>query len=408
MSNRPIDDIGERAKYKAAVFAGSEFTLDEYTGEPLIAGDSDTDHVIPLVKIKEMFPRLSDEQLKALANGRYNYAETNSSLNRSKGGLDNIEYVIRESKKGNPVDPATATRMVAKQGTATVTMGVRAPVMYMENFVDDAKEFAVTKAYLDKESLNAATQAAILSGTVSVIRNIRDVSAGEKTGKEALKDVASDVGGAAVAAYSVKFVTKGIAEGLGLSENSAVILAAGTIQIAKTAVAYVNGEITYERMQDEVAEKGGMIVAAYIGKNIGAAVGTAVGGAVGGYVGAFVGEVITTAICANIVEEIRGSRAFSDDISRSVSLARRAEREIQTSSERLKKIIDRENHDFLVKTDRGYNIMMEGILSCNYAKVKDGIMLIGTKFGMDEEELMAGTVERGHIFDHVDDVIEIC
>lgn len=64
---------------------------------------TDDDHITPLKVIEERFPNLSSEQQEQIANQYYNLALTNSKLNRSKGALENHEYLQRQFKTGQGV-----------------------------------------------------------------------------------------------------------------------------------------------------------------------------------------------------------------------------------------------------------------------------------------------------------------
>ena len=111
MAKRELDDIANRKKYKEEKFNGKRSMKDEYTGERIFYGNAkdakykhsstaDSDHVTSIEVVKKRYGDLKPEQQKKLANNeKYNYAMTDASLNRSKGGLENHEYLARKLKR---------------------------------------------------------------------------------------------------------------------------------------------------------------------------------------------------------------------------------------------------------------------------------------------------------------------
>ena len=277
------------------------------------------------------------------------------------------------------------------------------------------------------ESLNAATNAAIFAGAISIVENIRDVTAGKKEGQEAARDVVQDTAGAAGTAYAMKAISMGIQKGIPLSDEAVSVLATGSVKIARSAGRLVQGQLTSEEFQEEVAETAGMVMAAYIGKEIGGFIGAGAGAVIGGLlipgvggeigawagekVGKFIGEMITTAVCSSIIEETRRmkrrDKAFEAENRCLTELAREAEKEIRVSQERMKEMIEKENRELLEVTGSGYRQMMDGILEADYTRIYSGILQIGSKFGLEETELSRGTVKKGSIFEHRGEVLAI-
>ena len=118
MANRPIDDpyhrINANDSYKNQVFDGKKTTVDAYTGKKIYYGNAadakrmhsidrtaDVDHITPIAKVRDRYGDLSIEQQRKIANNpNYNYAMTNSELNRhGKNALENHEYLAKELGK---------------------------------------------------------------------------------------------------------------------------------------------------------------------------------------------------------------------------------------------------------------------------------------------------------------------
>ena len=126
---RDIDDVSKRNRYKDEQLGNKMSRKDDYTRERKFKGNKadakhrhpsnktlDTDHITPLNVVKKRYPELTKEQQQKLANNaQHNYALTNSKLNRSKGDLENHEYLIRQFKKGEGENLETTTRMLAKE-----------------------------------------------------------------------------------------------------------------------------------------------------------------------------------------------------------------------------------------------------------------------------------------------------
>ena len=125
---REIDDIAKRKKYKQNQYGDRKSRKDDYTGERVFSGNtkkaikkhpidkiSDTDHVTPIKVVQSRYKGLSDDQQRIIANSEHNYAITNSKLNRSKGGLENHEYLMRQTLKGENPGLKTSAKMLEKE-----------------------------------------------------------------------------------------------------------------------------------------------------------------------------------------------------------------------------------------------------------------------------------------------------
>lgn len=398
------------------------------------------DHDDPLAKIHERHKHtdyLNDDDLKLAGNRKDNLIAKQAKANISKRDDYNVDAMRNPNKAyGNELKPkAKAVEVVRgeknKLETDAILYGKSAQRRLYVSIVTGIKEiddfFQVFRSEefkrMNEAGIDAATAAAIFAGTMSVVSNTFSVIRGEEDGKEAAKNIVVDTVGAGSIAYVTKIATDGISNGLGVSTGTAALIATGTVQISKNVASYLKGEITSEQLQEKVLETSAMLVAGYIGKSVGSFVGRGIGTAigtvicpgagtligeeVGAQIGAFVGEIITSAVCVEVIGTLKYSKEFSKQNSHAIMMAHRAEDEIRKSQERLKNLIKKENMDFLEKTDVGFAQMMQGIYDCNYNDVKMGILQIGSKFGMTEEELTEGTVKKGHIFDHQSDVLVI-
>lgn len=107
-----VDDINRRNNaansYKNRSFGKKKSVIDEYTGDKIFYNankhinekQSNVDHIVPLdEQIRRYGSDLTPEQIRTMANADANLANTNASLNKSKGALNNHEYIAKNILK---------------------------------------------------------------------------------------------------------------------------------------------------------------------------------------------------------------------------------------------------------------------------------------------------------------------
>lgn len=415
---RETDDLSKRKIYKENKYGDKRSVRDEYTGERVFKGNkqdaahrhpidkvSDTDHITPIKTVNERYSGLTKEQRKKLANNEHNYAITNSKLNRSKGGLENHEYLKREIKNGEGVDLKTSVKMLEKEAESRVAMRTQATVMYSENLVHKITDgnFAEKVSSLNKAGREEALNSAIFASALSVTTNTISVIKGEKNSKEAVTDTVKDV----VTATALGYTTGVVMKQLAWEHTEASLFVNGSIQIAKQAVSLANGQISSKEFFEKTAETAAYITAGYIGKSIGGAIGGVLIPipVVGSYIGQYVGEVVTTMVCSEIINTVRFSKEFEKHNSKFISLCKRAESEIKESRKRLEYIINKENNELIEKVSAGFENIMEGIRNNSFESISNGFSLIGEKFNLTEDELKKGLLTKENIFADTDEEI---
>lgn len=366
MSDREIDDVTKRNNYKKAILNGKKSTIDEYEAKRIFEGNkkdairrhpsnktTDTDHITPIAVVENRYGDLSKEQQTKLANNeKYNYALTNSKLNRSKRGLENHEYLLRKVKKvtisvkngdfSGAGEKGTevlklAPRMLSKEAKSRARMAVDGNYYRAVNAKD--KLSADSKRYGDSFAAGAteALTGALIPLTVEAVSQMCKVASGEKSLGEAAGDMAKYTVGTAVVGGARRLIVDQANFMMTNSGNPLFQKIASSGQIGQiTAVAlivadsaerYLNGEIDGREFIAEIGEKGTMMVAGMIGGEIGSEIGTFLGLAAGGLVGAAAGKVIgkvlgtviTTAACSGIilvssaVKDIRETVKHLDD-----------------------------------------------------------------------------------------------
>lgn len=187
---REHDDINKRRKYAEERFDGKKSIIDDYTGERIFKGNSsesinkhpiskttDVDHITPIAVLKKRYSGiLTDEQIRIIANNAHNYALTNSSLNRTKGGKTNLSYLCDQFEKGTPEDLRTTTRMITKQVESSITVNVQATGMIAKN-VGDA---VVKKGELFYEGATESVIDNVIPLTTTAIANMIEIAQGKK------------------------------------------------------------------------------------------------------------------------------------------------------------------------------------------------------------------------------------
>lgn len=438
MANRQIDDpyhrINAKDSYKNKVFNGKKTSVDAYTGEKIYYGNApdakrlhgidrtaDVDHVTPIAKVKERYGDLSIEQQRKIANNpEYNYAMTNSELNRhGKNALENHEYLKKKLyqnadalKEGDFDDAIIGTKelinetpkMLSAETKSRVGMAAEGNIYRLKNISEQAHRFLDEEDWdrLNRAGVNQAISAAKYAATISVIRNALSVVKGDEGIKDAADNYIKDTATAAAIGYATGFT----AEKYGISTGDAAIIVNGSIQIASQIYAYVNGDVDESQLIQNVADNSAYLASAYIGKVFGGAIGTA-GGPVGIFVGQYIGEMITTAFCSNVIDYIHAERVANKHHKQMLTLARNAEIEIIDSQDRLILLVNEENNQFVDTLNLGYDRFVDGLLNDNYEDASLGLATIGEGFGIEPDKLKQGHVEEGNVFGNKNRIINM-
>lgn len=266
MASRELDDVYKRISsqnsYKNRVFDGKRSITDEYTGERIFYGNSsdaehlhglnktaDVDHITPIAKIKERYGDLEIEQQRKLANNeQYNYAMTNSELNRiGKNSSENHVYLAEKAKSGvesllsGDLQGAKkelsetanqASRMLSKETKSRIGMAIEGNTMRIGNAINDIKaglsgieetippitsiaQIGNNVSEMTSDFAIGASEAMTVSAMplmVLGVQNICEVASGQKTMEEAgaeMGEAALEIG---VIGGGVKLAEKTISE----------------------------------------------------------------------------------------------------------------------------------------------------------------------------------------------------
>ena len=292
-----VDDINRRSNapdsYKNRSFGNKKSVIDEYTGERIFYDankhsnktQSNVDHIVPLdEQIRRYGSDLKPEQIREMANADLNLANTNASLNKSKGALNNHEYLAKKyteagaakvndvseaifgkkvfkTKKGavDCPDAITSLNMLKEEAKAEAHIQTQATKYKIANKVDELKNSKIISSKLDaaapsvKKATSAGSEAAFVTATVSGLTNLVGVVKGEQDIKQAVKNVGKDT-------------VRSFGSGAGIS-----LVQDGVVAVAKKAGAKDFAKLAGKNlpiMQLTMAVEIGGIVANYLDGNI--------------------------------------------------------------------------------------------------------------------------------------------
>jgi hypothetical protein len=434
---REIDDVYKRKKYKEQQYGDKKSRIDDYTGERVFMGNerdakykhptnktSDTDHITPIGVVEERYKWLSKEQKQTLVNNeKHNYATTNSKLNRSKGDLENREYLIRQIKKGEPENLKTSATMLANEVDSRVHMDAEATTMYAKNVSDiiapKATEIANQTINMAKSAsgsfVTGATDTLVKSViplTAEAVRKLCKVANGEESLGDAAEEMGKVVVDVAVAGGTNKLLLDVVNSQLRNSKNAVFSKLANSNEVAQiitvavivkeSAVKYINGEIDGKEFIEEVGVKGASMVAGMIGGSIGGeigvilggiagtvalpGVGTAAGVVTGKVIGEILGTIITTVACSSIVSVYNTSKHLTDyklKENQIKKLEAEALNEMENQRNKFRSIVEREYKWWDEEIKDGFNMILSSACEQNFnlQGVTDGLDKILALFG---------------------------
>lgn len=434
---REIDDVYKRKKYKEQQYGDKKSRIDDYTGERVFTGNereakykhptnktSDTDHITPISVVEERYKLLSKEQQQTLVNNEnHNYATTNSKLNRSKGDLENHEYLIRQIKKGDQENMKTSASMLVTEVDSRVHMDAEATTMYAENV---SEAIAPKATEIAKETTNVAKSAggSLVTGatdtlvksaiplTAEAVRKLCKVANGEESLGDATKEIGKVVVDVAVAGGTNKLLLDVVNSQLRNSKNTVLSKFANSNEVAQivtvalivkeSAVKYINGEIDGKEFIEDVGVKGATMVAGMIGGSIGGEIGTILGGiagtialpgigtaagaVAGKVIGEILGTIITTVACSAIVSVYNTSKHLNDYKLKESQIKRletEALNEMENQRNKFRSIVEREYKYWDEEIRDGFDMILSSACeqTFNLQGVTDGLDKILALFG---------------------------
>lgn len=372
VANRKFDDVYKRKKYKDTRYGEKKSCQDDYTGERIFRGNereslykhpinktSDTDHITPGKVVQERYLGLTDEQKKVLANDESNYAITSSRLNRSKGDLENHEYLMRQLKKGEPEDLKTSVRMVTKEIDSRIHMDIAASGMYIQNAVADAKK-ALTASAVPLAILAAQNLVAVANNEKTFSEAAKDV--GVMAGKVATAGVVTGFAFRAFVTPAPDYVVADMTKVGNIAQIGNVIIVADLI--TRTTARYLNGEISGEEFFYDIGNDAvGMIGGVLSHKLF----------TMCSLPGPILASMIGSAVCREIYAQANKLREEKKDNQEIREIAEAANAELKVQQEELHRLME-ESHAFWAKEmDESFRGIAEGLVTSNVSEVNQNL-----------------------------------
>ena len=287
---KQVDDLGRRNyrkdSYKNRYFKGKRIQIDEYTGEKIYYSSKNKyrtnktcniDHIKPIDGlIKRYNGKLTVKEIKALANSDFNLAATSEKLNKSKGALENHQYLIRQIKSKNPENIKTTYNMLKTQVESE--LAINATVATKKLIDTSGKLLNIDKGVLSDSSIKygmlvgnsvySGTEASLISLTTSTINNIVSVAIGEKDIDKATKDVFNDAKSSFVISSGVNLINNSILNKFPLDKMAISKISSSAI-IGNIVFKYINGEISEKECVSDIIINGiGEIARGLSGTNV--------------------------------------------------------------------------------------------------------------------------------------------
>lgn len=429
MANRGIDDVYRRINakdsYKKRKFGDKKSVTDDYTSERIFYGNdenaihkhpmektADIDHVTPIAVVKERYGNLTVEQQRKLANNeKYNYAMTNSELNRNsrtgKNALENHEYLAK--KIGEVIDTAKSGdlagtvdgvkdlskksgRMLAAEGKSRTGMAIEATGMRIENTVERVKhnmQQVSQNASVTKERFVDGSTTAIEGSAIPLlvesVHNLYLVANGEKELDEAAKDMGKYTIDVGIAGGIMQIISTGVNNKLKDSKKKVLQKLANSNQISQVIsvsllikdalVKYINGEIDGKGFFNEIGEKGvGLFSSGF--------------GAVAGQalipipvVGAFIGSIVISTVSCGIYKEYISINEYTQKIEKVNHIAEQALKEMEIQRNNIEEIIKQQFGEWDNQFCLGFNQIFDAIMQDHVEEIFLGLDRILSVFG---------------------------
>jgi hypothetical protein len=177
-----------------------------------------------------------------------------------------------------------------------------------------------------KAGVESAKIGGVISGGINSAKNIYAYSKGDKTGKEALHDMAVDTSKATATAYAsgatssliggvLKSSNNQIAQNLAKGSTPTVILQTGLI-LAKQTKELLSGNINATEFAKNIGQEGTTLATSLTGANLGAVLGTAimpgVGTIVGGVIGGMTASIMSSAVYSELQKSIHDTKISNE------------------------------------------------------------------------------------------------
>lgn len=440
MGYRPTDNVTARNKILQAELDGKISAQNEYSqktdivytkkGTSIARGTDkllDHDHITPVDVIDGRYSYLSEEQRRHIASeSKSNLAITSAKINRSKGALENHEYLAREYKKAKKLQ-----REAKEIKNTSMSANDKKKVKELEKQADEIIKNInnIAKPMLKKECQARSIQTCqaqvynVSSAITSdknknqIIKRLCDESVssavavvkGEQQLDEAIVRVTMDTG-----AYGTQLVlTEVVVNDLSsvafdlLKKNPKLLnTLKGTtntvLQIYEAAsmiitniVDYVNDNISEEELFDSVCKGGATLILAQV-----------IGGAVAGPLGILLGSVVCSGISIlydEFADALRGPKKQTEQYLKEVEfLTKEAKQELDNLQNYMKSTIMPMLEEEKDSIDKGIGLLVTSICECNVEQAVDGLNVMLSSYS---EKVQFTTMDEFDDFFFDDDSI---
>lgn len=378
-----VDDFARRNtnqnSYKNRYFEGKRISVDEYTGENIYYSSnnyfttkttSNIDHIVPIDQLIKRYGQDIDKSaLKDIANSDYNLAATSEALNKAKSNLSNHEYLLRQLKNGNPEDFATTYNMISKEISSEAAIRAEVTSIKVSQQMNKISKGTINFDYGKSigKAVDAGTSSALIALTVSACNNLAMVAAGEKSTKDALKDVANDTSKSFISTGGLSLAKDGFAEickkcgakdiGKFLGKELPVAEITMAVMVSDSVISFLSGEMSEEECATEILLNGAGILAFKVGAMC------------GGPAGAVIASIVVSQISATVLKYQQEQKITKKRMAKFNRIVSDALIALEKQKNILNKLREEEN----LKISRAFDIGLEYIQISALQNDIDGI-----------------------------------
>lgn len=404
--------------FKNRSFDGGRITTDAYTGKQVYysangvsrSGNdarhyttkttSNVDHVTPIdVLIERYGDKIPVEDLKIIANSDYNLAITNEALNKQKGGMTNLEFLLQQLKNGTPENAETTIRMLSAQLKSETNIKVDISELLVKEFCRTGIATAQTAGKVFAQGASDALAASVIPLVIKGTQDLCHVASGDMTLKEATEDVGKLGGSILVSGGTTRLATYALSHSLINSKNEILtrfaeanqigtVLVVGSL-VAKAAGKYLNGEVDEAGFIDEIGQDGLSMISGMLASK---AVVSLLGGATGLVAAAtpVLAAMIASAACSEIYSKAKKVLQEQRDNLEIQHIADTASAEIAKQQIELKRLMGESHAKWLDDMHTAFEKIAFGLTNGNVLQTNDGLCQIMSLYHVDASLYQSG------------------
>ncbi len=232
--------------------------------------------------------------------------------------------------------------------------------------------------------VQAAAAGAIIGGGISTVKNMIDVSQGNKDLEEATREIMKDttkagVRGGAVGAGGT--VVRHGAKKAGIKalqkSNTATAIAAGTIEVGVAIYDYAKGDISAEEAMEKIGQTGTSTASSiYVGAAAGAVFGPA-----GAAIGSVAGYIVASNVYQSCVAIFKHANLVEEEAARIVALYEESTKQLREQRQQFEQLIEERLEIRKEAFDDCFSIIDTGLQTANPANTAQGLAQFANLFG---------------------------